>query len=41
MTAAQTSIVMGVDFTDASRRVLEHAILLSAKLDAELVLLHS
>jgi nucleotide-binding universal stress UspA family protein len=41
MIAAQARIVVGVDFSDASRTALEHAISLSVKLDGELVLLHS
>ena len=32
---------MGVDFSDASRRALDHAIPLCVKLDAELLLLHA
>ncbi len=39
--SSQACIVVGVDFSDASRRALDHAIPLSLKLDAELVLLHS
>ena len=39
--APQACIVVGVDFSDASRRALDHAIPLSVRLDAELVLLHS
>lgn len=41
MTTAQACILVGVDFSDASRRALDHAAPLSVKLDAELVLLHS
>ena len=39
--ASQACIMVGVDFSDASRRALDHAIPLSVRLDAELVLLHS
>jgi nucleotide-binding universal stress UspA family protein len=41
MTTAQACILVGIDFSDASRRALDHAIPLSVKLDAELLLLHS
>jgi nucleotide-binding universal stress UspA family protein len=41
MMASQACIVVGVDFSDSSRRALDHAIPLSLRLDAELVLLHS
>ena len=41
MMTAQASIVAGVAFSDASRRDLDHAISLSMKLGAELVLPHS
>jgi nucleotide-binding universal stress UspA family protein len=41
MTTPQPRIVVGVDFSDASRRALDHAIPLCVKLDAELLLLHS
>lgn len=41
MTVARACILVGVDFSDASRRALEHAVPLSAKLDSELVVLHA
>jgi nucleotide-binding universal stress UspA family protein len=41
MTSTHACIVVGIDFSDASRRALDHAIPLCIKLNAELVLLHS
>ena len=41
MTTAQACILVGVDFSDASQRALDHGISLSTKLGAELVLVHS
>ena len=41
MTVARACVLVGVDFSDASRRALEHAIPLCVRLDAELLLLHS
>jgi nucleotide-binding universal stress UspA family protein len=41
MTKAPACILVGVDFSDASRRALDHAIPLCVRLEAELVLLHS
>ena len=35
MTTAPASILVGVDFSDASRRALDHAISLSVKLGAD------
>jgi nucleotide-binding universal stress UspA family protein len=41
MTVAGACVLVGVDFSDASRRALDHAISLCLKLDAELLLLHA
>jgi nucleotide-binding universal stress UspA family protein len=41
MATARACILVGVDFSDASRRALDHAIPLCKKLDTELVILHS
>jgi nucleotide-binding universal stress UspA family protein len=41
MAMTRACILVGVDFSDASRRALDHAIPLCIKLDAELVILHS
>lgn len=41
MARARPCILVGVDFSEASRRALDHAISLCVKLDAELLLLHS
>ena len=41
MTTPGPCILVGVDFSDGSRRAMDHGIALSVKLDAELVLLHA
>jgi nucleotide-binding universal stress UspA family protein len=41
MTMAGPCILVGVDFSDGSRRAVEHATALCVKLDAELLLLHA
>lgn len=41
MTTVTRCVVVGVDFSEASRRALDHAIPLAAKLDAELLLFHA
>lgn len=41
MKVSEPCILVGVDFSEGSRRAVDHAAALSAKLDAELLLLHA